>query len=168
MTHTLYPRRWKWLGILLLCLAFCAIAVLMLRDGRLQGWFCLAVFGLGSLIATVALLPGANYLNLYKEGFTFSSMFRAHHVRWDEVAGFVVVHIGANQLVGWLYREGRQPQGRGVRLSLALAGCHAALPENYGLSAPVLARRMELLRLAHGAGDGQAALELLQSQGESA
>ena len=106
----------------------------MLRDGRLQGWFCVAVFGLGSLIATVALLPGATYLNLHQEGFTFSSMLRAHHVRWDEVAGSVVVHIGANQLVGWLYRRGAAA-GAGVRLSLALAGCHAALPERYGLSA---------------------------------
>ena len=27
MTHTLYPKRWKWLSILLLCLAFCAISL---------------------------------------------------------------------------------------------------------------------------------------------
>ncbi|MFG0382114.1 STM3941 family protein [Pseudomonas sp. zbq_18] len=168
MSRTLRPRPWKWLGILLLCLGLCVIAVLMLRDGRAMGWFCLAVFGLGSLIAALALLPGANYLRLENEGFTFSSLFRAHFVRWDEVDGFGLVRVASNDMVGWRYREGRQPPGRGVRLSQALAGCHAALPENYGLSAEELARCMERLRLAHAAGDGAAALELLQSQGERA
>lgn len=166
MSRTLRPRPWKWLGILLLCLGFCVIAVLMLRDGRALGWLCLAVFCMGSLIAAIALLPGANYLRLEQEGFTFSSLFRAHSVRWDDVAGFGLVRVASNEMVGWLYREGRQPQGRGVRMSLALSGCHAALPENYGLSAEELARRMELLRLARG--DGETALELLQFQGERA
>ncbi|WP_068825670.1 STM3941 family protein [Pseudomonas sp. BMS12] len=129
MSRTLRPRPWKWLGILLLCLGFCVIAVLMLRDGRALGWLCLTVFGLGSLIAAIALLPGANYLRLEQEGFTFCSLFRAHSVRWDDVAGFGLVRVASNEMVGWLYREGRQPQVRGVRMSLALAGCHAALPE---------------------------------------
>ena len=143
---TLRPRPWKWLGMLLGCLAFCVIALLMLRDGRVAGWFCLAVFGLGDVIAAVALLPGANYLHLDEEGFIFSSLFRAHRVRWDEVEGFGVVRVASSQMVGWLYREGRQPQGRGVRMSLAIAGCHAALPENYGLRAEELAQLLERLR----------------------
>lgn len=46
MSLILRPRPWKWLGMLLGCLAFCGVAVLMLCDGRLAGWFCLAVFGL--------------------------------------------------------------------------------------------------------------------------
>ena len=37
MSLTLRPRPWKWLGMLLGCLAFCGVAVLMLRDGRLAG-----------------------------------------------------------------------------------------------------------------------------------
>ena len=130
MSLILRPRPWKWLGMLLGCLAFCGVAVLMLRDGRLAGWFCLAVFGLGSLIAALALLPGANYLRLDEEGFTFSSLFRAHHVRWADVQDFAQVQVASNRMVGWRYREGREPEGRGVRLSLAIAGCHAALPEN--------------------------------------
>lgn len=161
MNLILRPRPWKWLGMLLGCLAFCGVAVLMLRDGRLAGWFCLAVFGLGSLIAALALLPGANYLRLDEEGFTFSSLFRDHHVRWADVQGFARVRVASNTLVGWCYREGREPKGRGVRLSLALAGCHAALPENYGLDADELARRLELLRLAHASGHAACALELL-------
>lgn len=146
MSRTLRPRPWKWLGILLLCLVFCVIAVLMLRDGRLAGWFCLLVFAPGVLIALVALLPGANYLRLEEQGFTFSSLFRAHFVRWDDVAGFSLVRVASNDMVGWLYREGRQPAGRGARLSLALAGCHAALPESYGLRAEELAQLLERLR----------------------
>lgn len=161
MTCTLRPSPWKWLSMLLVCQVFCVIALLMLRDGRLAGWFCLVVFGLGSLVAALALLPGANYLRLEDEGFTFSSLFRAHHVRWADVQGFVQVRVASNTLVGWCYREGSEPQGRGVRLSLALAGCHAALPENYGLGAEELARRLELLRLAHASGDAACALELL-------
>ena len=161
MSLILRPSPWKWLGMLLGCLAFCGVAVLMLRDGRLAGWFCLAVFGLGSLIAALALLPGANYLRLDEEGFTFSSLFRAHHVRWADVQDFAQVQVASNRMVGWRYREGREPGGRGVRLSLAIAGCHAALPENYGLGAEELARRLELLRLAHASGDIAGALELL-------
>jgi hypothetical protein len=146
MSRTLRPRAWKWLGMLLGCLAFCVIAVLMLRDGRAMGWFCLAVFGLGGLVAAVALLPGANYLRLDEEGFTFCSLFRAHRVRWADVEGFATVRVASSPMVGWLYREGREPQGRGVRMSLALAGCHAALPENYGLGAAELAQLLERLR----------------------
>ena len=146
MTRTLCPRPWKWLGILLGCLAFCMIAVWMLRDGRIAGWFCLAVFGLGGLVAALALLPGANYLRLEEAGFTFSSLFRTHHVRWADVAGFVPVRVASNTMVGWLYHEGRVPEGRGARLSLALAGCHAALPESYGLRAEELAQLLERLR----------------------
>lgn len=146
MSRTLRPRAWKWLGMLLGCLAFCAIAVLMLRDGRAMGWFRLAVFGLGGLVAAVALLPGANYLRLDEEGFTFCSLFRAHRVRWADVEGFATVRVASSPMVGWLYREGREPQGRGVRMSLALAGCHAALPENYGLGAAELAQLLERLR----------------------
>jgi hypothetical protein len=146
VTRTLRPRPWKWLGILLGCLAFCVIAVLMLQEGRAMGWFCLAVFGLGAVIAVVALLPRANYLLLDEDGFTFCSLFRAHRVRWEEVEGFGVVRVASNRMVGWLYCQGQQPQGRGVRMSLALAGCHAALPENYGLRAEELAQLLEQLR----------------------
>ncbi|MEO4047516.1 hypothetical protein AAFN46_10550 [Pseudomonas sp. CAU 1711] len=149
MSRLLRPSPWKWLGILLLCLVFCAIAVLMLRDGRGVGWFCLGVFALGALVAAVALLPGANYLRLEEEGFSFSALFRAHRVDWADVQGFAVVRVASNAMVGWRYHEGRQPQGRGVRLSLALAGCHAALPETYGLAAEELAQLLERLRLDH-------------------
>jgi hypothetical protein len=146
LNRILRPRPWKWLGILLGCLAFCLIAVLMLRDGRAMGWFCLAVFGLGSVIAALALLPGANYLRLDDEGLIFCSLFRAHRLRWEDVEGFGVVRVASNRMVGWRYCEGREPEGRGVRLSLALAGCHAALPENYGLRAEELAQLLEQLR----------------------
>ena len=146
MTQVLRPRPWKWLGILLLSLAFCVVAVLMLRDGRLAGWFCLALFGLGALVAAVAVLPGANYLRLDEDGFTFSSLFRVHRVGWAQVSHFGVAQVGPNRLVGWHYRPGCEPPGRGVRLSLALGGCQAALPENYGLRAEELAQRLERLR----------------------
>ena len=146
MSRTLRPRAWKWLGMLLGCLAFCVIAVLMLRDGRAMGWFCLAVFGLGGLVAAVALMPLANNLRQDEEAFTFCSLFRAHRVRWADVEGFATVRVASSPMVGWLYREGREPQGRGVRMSLALACCHAALPENYGLGAAELAQLLERLR----------------------
>jgi hypothetical protein len=67
-------------------------------------------------------------------------------VRWADVAGFVPVLVASNTMVGWLYHEGRVPEGRGARLSLALAGCHAVLPESYGLRAEELAQLLERLR----------------------
>ena len=153
----LKPSRVKATGLLCLCLAFLALAVLMVRAGAAGGRLCLGIFGLGAIIAGVNLLPGAAYLHLAPEGFTFCSLFRAHHTAWAEVSAFGLATIPGRlhrqRLVGWNYQPGVPSKGRvAAALSAQLSGYEAALPDTYGMKAEALAQLLEILRRLHAEG----------------
>ena len=77
----LRASRRKQLLFLLVCVAFTAIGVMMVRDGDSRGYFCGGLFALGAVVFVINMLPDASYLKLDEEGFTFCSLFRAHSVR---------------------------------------------------------------------------------------
>ncbi len=73
---TLYPSRVQTALLLLLALAFTVIGVLMVRDGKIAGYFVGGVFALGVPIFALQFHPRAAYLHLTEEGFTYCSLFR--------------------------------------------------------------------------------------------
>ncbi|HLY57017.1 MAG TPA: hypothetical protein VKS60_15740 [Stellaceae bacterium] len=139
----LRPRRLKWSLILLVCLGFLAIGIVgAATDGGPGLVFCAVVFGIGSVIAVVQLLPGASFLRLEPAGFTARSLFRDHFVAWHDVAGFGVADVAGRKMVGYDLVPGAAPPPGLAKLNVAIAGCQAALPDTYGLTAEALAALM--------------------------
>ncbi len=153
---TLQASRTKNLGLLLLCLAFVLGGVWMIQDGEKLGWLVMGFFGLGPPVFLVQMLPGASYLQLDEDGFTFCNLYRRTRIRWRDVESFGVVNLGAGgfrsrRMVGFDYVSGHPDHGRGRALSKSLAGVEGALPDNYGWDVEELAALMnELRRRAYG------------------
>ena len=155
---TLHPNRARAALWLLLSLGFVAIGVLMVRDGKLAGYFVGGVFALGVLVFAINLHPRASYLRLTEEGFTYCSLFRAHGVRWDAVAEFAVIvlptaTVSKPRLVAWNFVPGYPRTGRARAISQALCGYEAALPDTYGLKHDELAGLMNTLLQRYGGRD---------------
>ena len=154
---TLYPSRVRTALWLLLALVFVAIGVLMVRDGKPAGYLVGGVFALGALVFTINFLPQAAYLQLTEEGFTFCSLFRAQRVPWDTVSEFAVIVLptatmSRPRLVAWNFVRGYPSKGSARKISQALSGYEAALPDAYGLKHDELAELMNLLLRQHGKG----------------
>src|SRR5712692_10367733 len=143
---TLYPSRRKWLLVLAGCTAFTAGGYFMIQDQASGGWYVLVVFGVGSVIAAVMLLPGAGRLALDRHGFTCTSLFKSHRVRWQDAGDFAPVQVPpANiRLVG--YDDATVAGRRIAAINVELTGRNAALSDTYGLSADDLARLMAAWR----------------------
>jgi hypothetical protein len=140
---------WRNVGLLAVSLIFVATGVLMVRDGEGIGWFVLGFFGLCALVFALQLLPGTSRLRLDQNGFTVTSLFRSSTVRWSEVARFFVAQVGGRAMVCWDYAGAVPHSTASRRLSRALAGVEAGLPDTYGLSAEALASLLEDWRQRH-------------------
>ena len=144
MEKTLYPSRLKSLVFLLLCLIGARLCV------GTSGLLTIASLG-GAAIFAASFLPGATWLTLDDQGFTYCSLFRQHRTRWVDVGSILVVtqcylgFIPVNRMVGWTYAKSYK---RSVLLkaSSALAGFDALLPNTYGMKARDLAAFMEAWR----------------------
>jgi hypothetical protein len=147
---TLRPGRTKTAGRCLACLIFVVIGIAMVRTGEPAGYFCGGFFALCLPVFAIQFHPGAAYLRLAPEGFTFCSLFRSHTVRWTDVCEFGAVTIGGNRMVAWNFAPEYTPPGRVRRISKSLYGYEAALPDTYGLKAQELAELMEGLRQRYG------------------
>ena len=62
------------------------------------GWFVVAVFAIGTVIAAVALLPGGSALKLDREGFETTSLYLRSFVRWQDATGFEVARLPVSGL----------------------------------------------------------------------
>lgn len=101
---------------------------------------------LASIFFGIQLLPGANRLELTREGFTCVMAFCRYPVAWGDTSIIAVDDMGN---VVWNYaphvvHESRK--ARSVRVARARSGYDACLPDTYGLSASVLAALMNRLR----------------------
>lgn len=135
----------KAIVLLVVCLAFAAGGVLMLREGATAGWFVVSVFGLGALVAAVNLHPRSSYLELGREGFTVCSLFRRSFVPWHHVQAFIAIRMHSNAMVGWNYTPAFTGSSTARQASFALAGVEAALPDTYGMKAAELVAVMNLM-----------------------
>lgn len=151
LPFTAHPKRAKMALLLLVCVAFVAVGVLMIRDGEVIGWLCAGFFGLGIPIFSIQLLPGSSYLTVSEVGIEYCSMFRRHRLRWSDISEFGVYTVRqgglpVSKMVGFNFStEYRRAQG-GRALSRAISGFEGGLPDTYGFKAEELA---ELLTFHH-------------------
>jgi hypothetical protein len=146
MELILRPKRLKYLLFALLSAGFAAGGGLMVRSGVLLGWAEILLFGTFATVFCLMLAPGAAYLKLDPAGFTFCSLFRSHTMHWYEVDSFATARIGNRNLVVFNFSPLHRGQEHLRKISSAIAGYEAALPETYGLKAQDLAALMNQWR----------------------
>jgi hypothetical protein len=147
----LHSNKRKTLAFLAMCLLFCAGSVWMINVGKSIGWFPLVVFALGSVIFAVNLLPSASMLELTREGFICTTMFRRQKITpWNHVAHFGIAQVSLNRMLGWDYVPGHRPAGRAPDIAKAGTGYEAALPDRYGMKMQDLVYLMEDWRNRYG------------------
>ena len=83
----------------------------MIQGHRQGGGFAAIVFGLGSLVCALHLLPGSSYLLLEPDGFTVRTLYRSQRYGWAEVERFGVTRIGGNKTVAFDYAQLKMKQG---------------------------------------------------------
>jgi hypothetical protein len=139
---TLYPSRRKWLLVFAGCALFAVIGFWMIKGGDLRGWLVLIFFGLGTVIAAAAMLPGAGALVLDREGFEVTNLFRHHRTSWQDATGFQAARIPPARQKLVSYDDVTQSTKSLAKINVGIVGRNAALPDTYGLSADDLAQLM--------------------------
>ena len=123
----------KTLAILLVCLAFVAIAIFAPDDhSQSKSWrfWCGSFFGLCGFVG-VWTLARPRKLTLDSEGFTLSGGFLRSPKKtlWDVVEGFFVYRLPrGGKMIGFNYIPGRGPSTALVKLNGRL-GAEGALPK---------------------------------------
>ena len=147
---TFRSSRKKMALLLLISSIFVVGGVWLLPREPLIAVACIVFFGLGVVVAAINFHPRSSYLTLTKEGLLFASLFRKHFVAWSSVQTFEPVSINLNKMVGWNYTPEFRESARLRRISTALAGVEAGLPDTYGMSAADLAGLLNELRMTYG------------------
>ena len=147
----LQPSRRKWIGMLVFAVVFVVGAAFMIPGQPVWGWAGVVLFGLGIPVSLIQLLPGQSYLEIDRDGFTMAGMFRKHRTAWADVAGFGVMSIHSNKMVGWNYSPGYQGQSVGRAFASVISGAQAALPDTYGMKAEALAELLNECKRRSGA-----------------
>jgi len=132
-TILLRPKPTKWLAVAVGSFAFVLIGIWMVRSREIFGWLGIVVFGLCLSVSLICLLPQASYLRLTPDGFTICSLFRAHTIRWDDVASFGVGRIFTNKMVMFNYAESYPHSPKLRSFNTQLTGFDAAIPDSYRL-----------------------------------
>lgn len=140
----LRPSPRKWLVVLAIAATFTAVGTMMVGDGASGGWFVTIFFGLCTAIGLVVLLPGSMFLEVRRDGFETSHLFRRRRFAWSEVGRFSAVEVVSRPMVAF-DRIGAAPSRLG-KLSAAIAGANDALPDTYGMDAAELAALMNAAR----------------------
>jgi hypothetical protein len=138
---TLHPSLRKWGLIFAGCAVFAIAGQAMIRDGALTGWFVLIFFGLGTLLAALAMLPGAAALTLDATGFEVTSFYRRSRTRWQDATDFIATRIPPARLRFVLFNDAAHA-GTLSRINAAMIGRNGAIPDTYGLRADDLAQLM--------------------------
>lgn len=143
------PSKRKWIGVMLLCLAFVFLSVVRIADDGVA-WIdnvVIPLFGLGALVAASQLVPGWNELRLDAEGFSVVRLGFANRTRWLDVAGdFTTCEIYRTTLVMFSLNPGVGKARWAHKANLQLCGQTHGLPDTYGPSAEDLAGLMSSLR----------------------
>ena len=138
---TLCPSLKRWGLMFAGCALFAITGQAMIRDGQLTGWFVLIFFGLGMLVAAIAMLPGAAALTLDPTGFEITNFYRRSRTRWQDASDFTAARIPPARLRFVLFNvAGRS--GTLSRINTAFAGHNGSLPDTYDLSPDDLAQLM--------------------------
>lgn len=145
----LHASRLKLMGLLALCIGFVVIGVLIHQEHRVLGLVCAGFFGLGIPIFLVQMLPGASFLELHADRFVYRALFRERTIHWRDVASLAVVKLQGRTMVGYDFTPSHASRVGGHKVSKAMAGTHAALPETFGMKPIALAELMDQIRRHH-------------------
>lgn len=136
---TLYPSRRAWALVFLVCLGFTILCYVFRDRGSWEPWVGLVLFGSGTVLSlALVLFPGISSLRLTLEGFYIRAIFRAHFVRWKDVACFGVISISGHSMVVFNYVPGYAGQRFGRTLARDMTGWEGALNDTYGMNAEEL------------------------------
>ena len=135
----LTPSRLKHLALLGGCAGFVALAFLVGPRQSTLAWLTGGFFGLGVVVALIAMIPGSGFLRLEPKGMSVRSLYRTWHLAWADVAEFYVASVAGRKMVCWEYAAGFSGQARGRAFSRAISGVEAGLPDTYGIPAAELA-----------------------------
>jgi len=141
------PKKYKSIGLLILCLLFVFLGYNMLEEKTLIGWLSIVFFGLGAVVFAIQLIPSATYLKLSEEGFETRNLFRSDFTRWNEVKVFKTGYVGSNKMVMLDYKETHSKYKTGKKLAKSLSGSEGALPNTYGMSVSKLVDLLNEWRL---------------------
>ena len=144
----LRPSRWKLAVQSAAALVFVAAGVVTIAKGAgLAGVLATLFFALCAAVFLAQLAPGASYLLITPEGFSFCTLFRkSAFMRWDDVGEFRAVRLPPFGRKIVMFDTGGSSM-RGLRaLNRALAGASAGLPDTYGMKARELAETMNTWR----------------------
>jgi len=142
---TLYASRWKWLLMLVACIAFTGAGA---AEGQSwTNWLGVVFFGLGAIISALMLLPHAGSLLLDVDGFEMRVLFRRIRVSWRDASNFEAIYpVGVRRLpttakvVG--FDHAKFKDSRWADLSKAITPHAGRMVDTYGLSAEDLASLM--------------------------
>ena len=149
--QTYRPRNPKKVLLGLVSLAFVVSGVFMTYDQPVLGWFITLFFGICLIVFLIQLIPGSTELNLTKEGFEMTSLFRKNMTKWTDVDSFKIGHLGRNKTVMFDYVNGHNKQVTGKLIAKQLSGNHGALPTTYGLKAIELLKILNEWKNKYGA-----------------
>ncbi len=142
---TLHASRRKWAVILLGAAVALAMPIYFLRSEHMTGWYeklmvltAIAFLALGGLVAIVAMLPGAAYIKIDREGFEVANLFRRTRIAWRDAANFQA-SPGLGLVV---FDYALQKDGMFRRMTTSMAGRNGGLPDTYGFAPADLADLM--------------------------
>ena len=135
----LTPSRWKHLALLAGSAGFVGLAFVIGPRESILAWLTGGFFGLGVVVALIAMIPGSSFLRLGSKGISVRSLYRTWHVAWADVAEFYVAPVAGRKMVCWQYSAGFTGHTRGRAFSRAISGVEAGLPDTYGISSEELA-----------------------------
>ena len=143
----LRPARLKWVMIFLISASFVAISVWLGDEmDALTRWGSGGFFALCGLIAVPQMIGVGARLQLDREGFTCTTLFKSFRRTWVECSEFAPARVGPNLMVGFSTLTDETNHPRGAALARALTGVSGALPDTFGMAADELAELMNLFR----------------------
>ncbi|THF62394.1 hypothetical protein E6C76_18955 [Pseudothauera nasutitermitis] len=145
----LTPDPWRTVLLFSISACFTGLGLYLVMRGEALGWLVAGVFGLFTLMACIALLPGSSYLELGPRGMKVRSLYRAWFVCWKDIDAFFVARVARRPMVCWNYATGPAAGHGARRFSRALTGVEAGLPDTYGHPPEELAALLNDWRARH-------------------
>jgi hypothetical protein len=143
------------LGAAILALVFLSAGLILLRGGRPEGWFAVAMCALNVVLSIVPLATRGT-LTLTSEGFTTQAGGRSSSYAWQDIQEFGVWRVGlwgvGMRWVGFRFNAAHPPRAPWTRLGRVLSPWDGALPDTYGLPPHDLVTLLE--RWRRGQRDG--------------
>jgi hypothetical protein len=134
------------LGAAIVALVFLGAGLVLLRSGRPEGWFALALCVLNVMLSIVPLATRGS-LTLTREGFTTQAGGRSFTYAWQDIQEFGVWTVGlwhvGMRWVGFRFNAAHPSSALWTRLGRVLSPWDGALPDTYGLQPQELVALLE-------------------------